>query len=117
MREFFKGWRRKTGVVTLMLACVFMACWVRSQTTYDVLSVCDCSVLSYSGDFCFDYYARPNSHPTKWESGAISRDMEFVGVPYSFVVLPLTLLSAYLLLSKPRKPVPKMRGEPIPDGV
>ena len=35
MREFFRGWKRKLGVVTLVLACVFAAGWVRS------LSVCD----------------------------------------------------------------------------
>src|SRR4051812_44068427 len=32
MRELFKGWRRKFGVVTLVVACVFTAGWVRSLT-------------------------------------------------------------------------------------
>ena len=31
MREFFKPWRRKIGVVTLVMACVLMAGWVRSE--------------------------------------------------------------------------------------
>ena len=30
MREFFKGWRRKAGVVTLVTACVVAAGWVQS---------------------------------------------------------------------------------------
>jgi hypothetical protein len=35
MREFFRGWRRKAGVFTLVLACAVTALWVRS------LSCCD----------------------------------------------------------------------------
>lgn len=36
MREFFKGWKRIVGVVTLVMACVFAAGWVRSLVCYDV---------------------------------------------------------------------------------
>jgi len=42
MGEFFHGWRRRIGLVTLMVACVFTAGWVRS------LGACDqihCSVF------------------------------------------------------------------------
>lgn len=35
MKDFFRGWRRKVGVCTLAMACVFAAGWVRS------LVVCD----------------------------------------------------------------------------
>lgn len=38
----------------------------------------------------------------------------FVLIRYWTVVIPLTLLSAYLLLSKPRKSTPKKITEPIP---
>ena len=30
MRDYFRGWRRKLGVVTLLLACVFAAVWMRT---------------------------------------------------------------------------------------
>ena len=33
MNEVFRGWKRKVGVVTLVLACVFMGLWLRSFTT------------------------------------------------------------------------------------
>ena len=36
MFEYFRGWKRKAGLVTLLMACVFAACWIRStlvQTT------------------------------------------------------------------------------------
>jgi len=39
MFEFFRGWRRKIGVQTLVLACVFMAGWVRSLSKVDSISV------------------------------------------------------------------------------
>lgn len=31
MREFFKGWRRKVGLVTLVMALVFTGGWLRSR--------------------------------------------------------------------------------------
>ena len=39
MREFFSGWRRKVGVVALMLACVLMAGWVRSFTIAEGVAI------------------------------------------------------------------------------
>ena len=37
MGEFFKGWRRKVGVVTLAMALVFMGGWVRSLVIDDFM--------------------------------------------------------------------------------
>jgi hypothetical protein len=39
MREFFRGWKRKTGAVTLVMACLFMASWVRSLSMIDWLTM------------------------------------------------------------------------------
>ena len=39
MGEFFSGWRRKIGVVTLVTACVLMAGWIRSLRDGDVFCV------------------------------------------------------------------------------
>src|SRR6266700_4979357 len=38
MGDYFKPWRRKLGVVTLLLACVFVAGWVRSLSTFDSIA-------------------------------------------------------------------------------
>lgn len=38
MHTFFHGWRRKTGMVTLVMACVFMGAWVRGHFIVDRLS-------------------------------------------------------------------------------
>ncbi|MDB5347255.1 MAG: hypothetical protein JWP89_5632 [Schlesneria sp.] len=35
MREFFHGWRRKAGVVTLVMACVIFVVWMRSLFVVD----------------------------------------------------------------------------------
>lgn len=35
MREFFKSWRRKAGVVLLLLACALSSGWVRSRSRCD----------------------------------------------------------------------------------
>ena len=37
MAAFFHGWRRKTGCVTLMMALLLMALWVRSDWQVDVV--------------------------------------------------------------------------------
>jgi hypothetical protein len=39
---------------------------------------------------------------------------DVIAVPYSSIDLPLNLLSAYLLLSKPRMPASKKISDPIP---
>jgi hypothetical protein len=41
MGEFFKGWRRKSGVLNLMIACLFAPEWVRSFYAYDAIRVPD----------------------------------------------------------------------------
>jgi hypothetical protein len=39
MREFFHGWRRKAGCMTLVMACVFAVGWVRSEFKFDNISM------------------------------------------------------------------------------
>ncbi len=39
MKEFFQGWRRKIGVVTLVMACFFMAGWMRSLTLNECVMI------------------------------------------------------------------------------
>jgi hypothetical protein len=39
MHTFFYGWRRKVGVVTLVMACVFMGVWIRSRVAPDTITI------------------------------------------------------------------------------
>jgi|GEM_PF-5575510 len=35
MPEFFPGWKRKVGVITLLVACFSVGAWVRSESAAD----------------------------------------------------------------------------------
>ena len=194
MGDFFKPWGRKIGVVTLVMACVFMMGWIRSQTVADSLTYStghhsEVSWFSMAGMICLqklriDTQERsaetaPPEAPTRrtleletddpdsptsieisetswatpilmsadrpfptWETRSLSdqelssmlewrwllfgfgiADFDYVGsvisgkrdvlsekiyaIPYWSIVILLTLLSAYLLLSKPRVATPK----------
>jgi hypothetical protein len=113
MREFFRGWKRKLGVVTLGLACVFAGWWIHAQSL-----VTNTEGIRFRFDFtsdgvdfdCTDFAYSIQS------SGAGSGRMKTLArllVPYWAIVSPLTLLSAYLLLSKPRPSKPKTAIAPI----
>ena len=39
MREYFRGWRMKSGVVVLTLACLFIGAWVRSLIVRDLVRI------------------------------------------------------------------------------
>src|SRR5882757_1087048 len=39
MREFFHGWRRKAGCVTLVMACMLMIGWMRSRVVHEGLAL------------------------------------------------------------------------------
>jgi hypothetical protein len=126
MREFFQGWRRKMGCIALVMACVVMIGWLRScnrceliffassDRQHAVLAIDD--GLSWMGwnpteikkfapfDDWQSYEA--NEFPSiKTSLGAIRTldSLKEWHVPWPLVVIPLTLLSAYLILWKPRK--------------
>ncbi len=158
MGDFFHGWRRKIGVVTLMMAVVFATVWARGfvvldEIWYDVrghgkkwdrLFVSNQGYMllrdeSVNGlelqwkpmwrkrplqlfetfenivrtDFAFRQHAE-----TVWErewngfhfgerhrkrpNKPHDRTLSYWVIPHWSIVMPLTLLSAWLLLSKPR---------------
>ena len=152
MGEYFKPLRRRIGVVTLVMACVFAGGWVRSLTMLDLFTVATSNNLwrftIEDGIVEFSFYQRVSGDPqlsqnsgwksdsnvtpnggkirsgpttanlamsdTKlefysfayaakyWVSPTFAMDMYFFVFPYWSIVIPLTLLSAWLLLSKPR---------------
>jgi hypothetical protein len=140
--EFFKGWRRKTGLVVLAMAMLPTVGWVRSYVIRDTVSVryqMSCHiVMSVDGGigwvnlptatrddgihFSSNRIHRGGSH---WADFDVERRSDWWGfsngkatflaqsrnpiiiaiwiAPYWSLVLPLTLLSAWLILWKPRK--------------
>ncbi|HEY4263043.1 MAG TPA: hypothetical protein VGM98_22975 [Schlesneria sp.] len=102
MRTFFYGWRRKAGVVTLVMALAFMGLWMRSRASDDELAVCGMQFKSYGGvfersDFMFldvDSFNSSEVRHVYWR------------LQYAWFAFPLTLLSAYLILVPSRKQPP-----------
>lgn len=155
MREFYRPFRRKLGLLTLVMACLFVAGWVRSITfddraTFqfrrswmDGISSYDSSLIwvrirkeSTSGIApTFSSAKRLDAREVwRWpfvdwqwrklgfghgcDAGGAKQNKNFIFhtsptvvtvVPYWSIVLPLTAISAWLLLSKP-KHQPPTRG-------
>lgn len=116
MGNFFDGWRRKAGVITLAMACGLTSAWLRSfSENYKAWSHKLDDVTSY-------WVGLRNDHVRieSLESGKISAVRKWsIGIPYLLAV-PLTLSSAYLLLWEPRKrkadQISKLiQADPIPD--
>ena len=134
MGEFFRGWRRKVGVLTLGFAVLAMLAWVRSLTIRDEIEIAfesrvqsiasqagtiDWQVKQWQNNFLPNETFQWNTSPTDpripralWLR-TIQSDMIFNGkklawsghgtrIPYWMCVVPLTAISAFLLLSKPR---------------
>ena len=164
MREFFQGWRRKTGLALLALAMLFMMAWMRTAVVMDQIN------FTVNGDMhqvwaerglvvwmrepgCGSerhfswHFQKPNPDQsfdpfdndqgrircrTIWNvleirladlviverrstMGIWADDAPVISeihcpiwvVPYWVLVLPLTVLSAILLLSNPRLPKSK----------
>lgn len=89
MGDYFKPWRRKFGVMTLVLACVFLGGWFRSRTTRDNFFISHPSALhafasaggtvrwgrqtpGFQDDDLFDYSSRPvldqEDHDSYWRA-------------------------------------------------
>lgn len=155
MGEYFRGWKRKLGAVTLLLACAFIVVWIslldgsiRHQYLWQTSETSACRILVGKTQIMFDsasaslplfvfagfnsnqlYAVRLDQHgqalnyPAQTDSemnwslrlagfatGECSQDKRFEfhyktwRVPYWSIILPLTALSAWLLLSKRRQP-------------
>jgi hypothetical protein len=127
MHTFFHGWRRTAGCVALVVACALMALWMRSlcfcsSLTMPVASNSAETWVSIDGRlvWCAESEYEP---PYQWHDGPpqtlanmnVTLDWTyfgfargswngdpFISLSYWSIVLPLTLLSAYLLLWKPK---------------
>ena len=132
MREFFHGWRRKAGCVTLVMACVLAGLWVRTMIFADqiVFNIGERThlIASARSEVVWLSLDRAASG-TRWTTFPEEDLAESMGdkslsqivnelvakqrevgmhaaassVHYLWPVLILTLLSAYLLLWTPRK--------------
>jgi hypothetical protein len=158
---YFKPLRRTIGVLSLGLACVFAAGWVRSlsfdddirlpnslRTTYFIGSADGRLLCSRWSDLTakdisvggWKYHSEPrdtmspedrfrqNENPIIFEwcgfcsalfkSTKSPRRFQIWLIPYWSIVIPLTLLSAWLLISKPRvKKIESNMAKPATDSL
>ena len=155
MKEFFRGWRRKIGVLTLVLACLSTAGWMSALQDIRDVAVIPSSQQTTEGFVSgegsiswiriYDEDATPTtelkridfSDDPSWHNGAfldprIEWDFLWCGfgtgriggppdrnwlkvcwvIPYWAIVVSLTALSAYLLLSTPKTSPQKKIVEP-----
>ena len=120
MREFFHDWRRKAGLVTLVMALVFMGLWLRSFAFWDKVRIPSNGFESNNGGVAwsrmydisgFSLWSWTTSPvaPKHWND--VGNSWKFTegtwSVPYWVIAIPFTLLSAYLIFSKPRR-VPEL---------
>ena len=150
MGDFFKGWQRKAGILTLMMACVLTSAWfVTNQFSCHIATAYVDPVqfltakngylrwASYPGVTISEPVSlrvgRPNDVELDiiesdglqkdlvwqwhWAWGGfefgdgLSRSVRIWAVPFWFITIPLTLLSAVLLISKPRPSTSKKTSE------
>jgi len=121
MWEFFHSWRRKAGCVALVMALVLLVGWIRSFSITEIIVITPIAAVSkrsgleigYTGwkhpfwgigpiefgngdeDSPFRLWGRRS---TSTGPGYIVQYSPLASVSYSHYVMPLTLLSAYLLL-------------------
>jgi hypothetical protein len=125
VREFFRGWRRKAGLMTLAMALLLMVAWTRSYSVYSMLGFAvggrQFMVQAGTGYVRWSGWSSRTAEPliSAWQTLTLNEDHERALIvrqlaidgsedsvswliPYWSLVLPLTLLSAWLLLSKSR---------------
>ncbi len=158
MGDYFKPWRRKIGVMTLVLACVAMAELIRCYSKHDsfiltygndssiqLLSACRCLIFvkthsngsKQATHFTWETFRWADNHFLTMSSQTqravdckrfclASFDSHFnnhdafatcFAIPYWSIVIPLTLLSAYLLLARPRVAKPTSAPADVPIGL
>ena len=72
MGEFFQGWRRKIGCITLLMACVAMGGWVRG------LSVADCARIR-TGPCSLDHFVS-SKFGLVWDRRMVADSNELIRV-------------------------------------
>lgn len=110
MWEFFRGWRRKVGCVEMVMACALVGMWIRSYIVFEQVVVSGNLVISNSGCLVWNWmgWHDPDLNILHWYSDIASPfdedwylGADGVRLPYWALAIPLTLASAYLILSKP----------------
>jgi hypothetical protein len=105
LSSYLKPWKRKMGAVTLALSCIFVGVWIRSQFAEGRFSVpvrnnVHYGAMSIQDGICLHRFRQDDDEDRGFNMKV--EDIVLVVIPYWSIVIPLTALSAFLLLTKPR---------------
>ncbi len=103
MGDFFKPWRRSVGVATLVIACCILCLWGASHNFHipSIEWMHEHPVSLRDGEILFQKITFIHKDGSLLPFIKVESETT---VSLLTVAAPLTLLSAYLLLSKPQKP-------------
>jgi|GEM_PF-2755114 len=127
MIEYLGGWKRVLGILLLSTALSLSAWWVRSAYAFDTIFLRFAGVSRefYSGAGMLGYVDDRSGSTGRWfewhvDKVAVDRSMSWyiyeyhkltsggtwvwISLPYWVFVLPLTLLSLWLLFTQKRRP-------------
>ena len=98
MSNDFKSLRRRVGLGILFIAYLFTAGWVRRLTHDDEFEIGEYAYVSGAG-----VISQSQRHVGEMNNGTLVYVyyQSIRQVPYAVIVVPLTVLSAVLLLSRP----------------
>ena len=133
MGDFFKGWRRKVGCVTLMMAAGLTGMWIRTLGGHDTFEVRlgdeEYKVVSSTDGLWYDTFRAefpPTGFPIQrfeYRRDTVSPPLEVIQfdefrplilISHAFVVLPLILLSACLILWPGKRPAKRPQSDQTP---
>ncbi len=123
MPQFFHGWRRKIGVMSLVMACAWSFVWYTGLYSPFGFQI---PKTIRAGDAPPGIYYRINVAKNEvainryrfvpMGSMTSVKNAGNLTIPHWSIALPLALLSAYLLITKPRVAKPKTIVEnSVPD--
>ena len=114
MGEFLEGWNRKMGIVTLLISLLLLCAWIRSQITEEEIAIpFHSNTMTHIVNFYPDLIRVTNASVYR-SGGRLHRlAMASFDIPLWPAITLSTLLSAYLLLSKPSKSIQNKLTAPI----
>lgn len=109
MHTFFHGWRRKAGVVSLGVALAVFGMWVRSCIVDDLVDIriAHIGLQLVSRDERLSWSFHKSSRQLAWATfsprAPLRPEHQVSETHYLALIVPPMVLSAYLILWKPRK--------------
>ena len=98
MSEFFRGWKQKVGCITLVMAVVFFLGYIRGCLVSDE--------YEYRLNQTDSFYVYNSARGIGFSCIRLGGGSWQFTAPYLFLIFPLAILSAWLLLGKKRSEKP-----------